>query len=749
MFFQKSKKKYSYFTLGLFFCAFLLVGLGYAFVQNLEKIYEEQARVTLNAVSANVAHFYDYNLDDALGYAEALAHNYTLHEKNAPKQSIDATLATLNKPSDKFPFMGIITHDATLHLVAQQGHKVEIDSVTINRLLLPPLNKNIYALAYMDDKGEHYSFYTKPITLAHGEEALFFVAKSYSSLNQSLMPTQLPSYIRYMIVNPQAQIAEGTFPYMTLGENMLDVLGSEPKNSAEVLRSLRDTVSLADSGFAKVYINNNAYYVSLTPTQQKEWIVGVFVSYNTVQNRLEKVIYVLMTIGATWFIFCVITLLHVVKTQWQAKKNSQDAAKRLQWLFDQSPSGVVRFNDDAQWTVLDYGNSFLSTIGITAKELRTTYNNSWAELIHPQDLDAIKQSLAETIEQGEDLAILEYRLKSQGQDPIWILENVRIINDESGRWFWSTLINISERKNQELRDQNMTVRYRYLFEASENILYEYNWNTQKLRTTVQFFKKFGYPLPAEKSDYYTVDLDIIHPEDMDLFQSMQAKLQTGGTAIESLLRLKNANGSWIWCQLRQNSWQDMTTNETKVIGEIKNVDEETRCLQKLRDDVQRDAFTGLYNKTASTEIIQQAVLNNQGERGVLCIIDVDNFKNVNDNLGHAVGDIVIKNLASGLASIFRSDDIVGRMGGDEYIVYLKNMPNLGVLLVKLDKVIEFFKQKLEGEGVVVNISCSIGIALFPTDADNYEDLYTRADKALYRSKKKKGIYTFYDAKIDG
>ncbi len=751
VFFKHVKKNY-YLTLGLLLCALLLAGLGYAFVQNLEHVYEDQARITLSAAASNVAHFYDYNLEDTLDYVDVLAKNFSLSTPNNTHKTphnIKEKLLALGETSQRFPFIGIITRDGQAHLTAQDGLSVCLDEATRNALLLPPKTKNIYALAYTNDRGEYYSFYTQPVTLPQGEEAIFFVAKSYSSLRQSLLPPHLPGFIRYIVMDPHGTIVEGTFPSIAMGENILDVWQTSPKNSPESLLRLRKSLSHDQRDFAKIAIGNTYYYVSLAPTQFSHWSVGVFVAFDTVQDRLEKTVLVLISIGSAWFIFCVIMLIHVVQTQRREKKNSEYAAKRLQWLFDKSPCGVVRFKDDEQWTVLEYGSSFLSTIGITAKELRKKYHNSWAELVHPKDKEYIIEALQNALAMGEEITILEYRLSTGKSEPVWVLETLRLIEDESGRWFWSTIINISERKNKEIRDQNISVRYRYLFEASENILYEYDWQAQEFRTTAQFFKKFGYALPSHKADYYTLDLSIIHPDDMDLFSSMQAKLMAGGTSAESLMRLKNGHNNWIWCQLRQNSWLDAATNTTKAIGEIKNVDEETRCLQKLRDDVQRDAFTGLYNKTASTDLIQQEIINNHGERGVLCIIDVDNFKQVNDTLGHAVGDIVIKNLAEGLSTIFRSNDIVGRMGGDEYIVYLKNMPNLGVLLVKLDKVIEFFKQELEGEGLSVNISCSIGIALFPSDADNYEDLYTRADKALYRSKKKKGIYTFYDAKIDG
>ncbi len=745
MFTKNTKNKISYITLSLCLGAFLLTGIGYAFVQHLEQMYQTQARSTLTNAAFSIAHNFHSSLVDYQNYVDLLAQSFEKHAKTP--ENIDIALQHVEGSTDLFSFVGLIMQNHTVHVARQEGFDIHINKATISKLLATPKVFPTPCVTQVQGKDEHFIFFSSKILLSSGETALFFTGKRHTILQDILLPKKLQNTLRYAIINSQGDVLEDTLSRLKVGENILRTWAATPENSTELMHEISQNIAVGKPHFNKITYNDETYFVKIAPTEDKNWAVVVSVSQNTLEEPLERIIFILMGTGLLWFIFCVCMLFHFMRMQSKNSTNEQ-SKEQQQWLFDDVPAGIVRFKDDEHWSILQYGQSFLNVFNLTAEELTKDYDNCWENLIHPDDRARVRSSM-DTLNQSEDpFAVLEYRIQTKDGAVVWILETARSMHDEQGSWYWSILTNITERKKVEMREKNTFERYRYLFEISENILYEYNWNTSKLRTTKQFFKKFGYPLPKERADYYPVDVDMIHPDDMDLFYSMQAKLQSGGNSTEALLRIKQVNGAWIWCQLRQAAWVDMADNATKAIGEIKNVDEETRNLQKLREDVQRDAFTGLYNKTASTELIKREISQSNTERGVLCIIDVDNFKQVNDNLGHAVGDIVIKNLATGLAKIFRSDDIVGRMGGDEYIVYIKHMPNLGVLLVKLDKVLEFFRQKLEGEGVEVNISCSIGIALFPSDADNYDDLYIRADKALYRSKKKKGIYTFYDAKID-
>ncbi|MEG1894556.1 MAG: GGDEF domain-containing protein, partial [Clostridia bacterium] len=119
----------------------------------------------------------------------------------------------------------------------------------------------------------------------------------------------------------------------------------------------------------------------------------------------------------------------------------------------------------------------------------------------------------------------------------------------------------------------------------------------------------------------------------------------------------------------------------------------------------------------------------------LMILDIDNFKGINDSLGHAFGDLVLIDIAAKLKTAFRDDDIVGRIGGDEFAVLMKNVSNISNVLKKGTELSEVFRQNYAGENGTYKISCSIGIIMLGKSGDTFETAYQKADAALYQAKK--------------
>ncbi|MCD7884482.1 MAG: diguanylate cyclase [Lachnospiraceae bacterium] len=158
-----------------------------------------------------------------------------------------------------------------------------------------------------------------------------------------------------------------------------------------------------------------------------------------------------------------------------------------------------------------------------------------------------------------------------------------------------------------------------------------------------------------------------------------------------------------------------------------------------------DALTGVSNKKTTEEYIKlwladEACFSTQ----VFIMMDIDLFKKINDRYGHAVGDAVLGAVGEGLREIFRETDIIGRLGGDEFCVFMKNAtPEAAV--EKADAICQMVRSiQIKGQPDLT-VSCSIGVSLFPQHAKNFMDLYKKADKALYISKNSgRDQYTLYD-----
>ena len=163
--------------------------------------------------------------------------------------------------------------------------------------------------------------------------------------------------------------------------------------------------------------------------------------------------------------------------------------------------------------------------------------------------------------------------------------------------------------------------------------------------------------------------------------------------------------------------------------------EMSRDTRELENKADSDLLTGLYNKIATERGIKEYIANNPDTPGMMILIDVDDFKKINDTKGHAFGDAVLKSLGEGLGSQFRYTDIVGRIGGDEFMVFLKNIDGEEPIRREAEKLIRFFDDFTAGdEYIKYSATASIGVALYPSEGDNFDALYKATDKALYKSK---------------
>ena len=130
---------------------------------------------------------------------------------------------------------------------------------------------------------------------------------------------------------------------------------------------------------------------------------------------------------------------------------------------------------------------------------------------------------------------------------------------------------------------------------------------------------------------------------------------------------------------------------------------------------------------------------------MIFLLDVDNFKTINDTMGHAFGDEVLSTLGEEISSIFRASDIIGRVGGDEFMIFLKGVPTREVVRKEAKKVEDFFKTFQVGENVKYAVRASIGVAVFPHEGTDFETLYKAADQGLYKAKRRgKGQLAFYE-----
>lgn len=181
-----------------------------------------------------------------------------------------------------------------------------------------------------------------------------------------------------------------------------------------------------------------------------------------------------------------------------------------------------------------------------------------------------------------------------------------------------------------------------------------------------------------------------------------------------------------------------------IVGKIRSNEKK----KELEDKADTDLLTGLSNKLATERKIKEYMGKNPDTQSMMFLFDIDNFKKINDTMGHAFGDEVLRSLGKQIGAIFRASDIVGRVGGDEFMVFLKDITSDEDILKEAGKVEAFFKGFQAGEYVKYKATASIGVAIFPQEGEDFETLYKAADQGLYKAKKRgKNQLAFYRDRV--
>ncbi|WP_320936247.1 sensor domain-containing diguanylate cyclase [Enterocloster lavalensis] len=199
-------------------------------------------------------------------------------------------------------------------------------------------------------------------------------------------------------------------------------------------------------------------------------------------------------------------------------------------------------------------------------------------------------------------------------------------------------------------------------------------------------------------------------------------------------------GDYHWMRVETYIFFSEEDQSIHMFAYRKNIDEE----KKKEFQAATDEMTGLFTKKMTERLIDRRLMEYPGARYAFMIFDIDRFKDVNDHYGHAFGDFCICSFTQIIKEHFREEDIVGRIGGDEFAVFIP-VSDLSCVEAKAAELSRHLNTVICKGGVTCKISASIGIAISPRDGINFESLYHKADVALYQTKQRgKNNFTIYD-----
>lgn len=345
-------------------------------------------------------------------------------------------------------------------------------------------------------------------------------------------------------------------------------------------------------------------------------------------------------------------------------------------------------------------------------------------------------------------------LEIKGNDKRIYQIDIRIYSSDNATVNGIILIfyDITKRKTIEEDLTSEKEKYRIIAELTDSALWEYDISTKTLKQYNKLKGRYSKHFLTIK-DYRNTVLknDWVHPEDLQIFEEYCDSMDRGDEYIQYELRAYNDNKNYIWLRYQGAVLKDKDGNNKSIIGRTINIDREYKDRERLINKLERDPLTGLYNRSATKEKIelffQQCKDENIKNNFSFMIIDIDNFKKKNDQWGHLYGDMILEQFSKQLENLFDSTDIVGRIGGDEFVVLQKNIQEADQL-EKSAKAICHKVRTFMNSRNKKSFTVSIGIASYPKDGSDYDTLYRKADIALYKAKSKgKDQYSIYNPEM--
>ena len=207
--------------------------------------------------------------------------------------------------------------------------------------------------------------------------------------------------------------------------------------------------------------------------------------------------------------------------------------------------------------------------------------------------------------------------------------------------------------------------------------------------------------------------------------------------------ITNDGSHYYWMRITARIFTWKEDKSVRMFTYRQNIDAQKSQEKKMMESLQRDGLSTLYNKAFTQDLIQQQLLKDTKGLYAFYILDIDDFKHVNDRFGHAIGDKVIAEFAQLLKGLFSSHDIVGRIGGDEFVAFVQ-IPNEDWALQKVKQLIKVLHHTYTDGSIHIMISASIGVCIAPRDGMEFDTLYRNGDKALYQAKMMgKHTYQYY------
>ena len=391
---------------------------------------------------------------------------------------------------------------------------------------------------------------------------------------------------------------------------------------------------------------------------------------------------------------------------------------------------------DPHMTIRKMNDGFCRLLGYGEEEIREQFHSRYRNLIYPGDREEVLRQIREQLRMG-NVVEMEYRARGKDGNTVWLLDRAHLTVDEEGNSaLFHMLVDVTRSKRAQEELRRMQERYQLILEQTDDIIVEWDIPKDRFTASDNWERKFGYQ-PIRDGLMKQISLGShVHPDDVAECAALLRDMAGGKPYNEKELRVADNEGRYRWCRVRVASQMDEMGHPLRVVGVIADIGEEKRRSEFLQNRAERDGLTGFYNQTAGKLRARQLLeKQGRGSAAALYMIDMDNFREVNERYGHSFGNVVLQEISNRLRRLFSGGEVLIRVGGDEFLILAPGVEEAAARAQGRE--IQQALQDIIGRDVIrFRFSCSIGISLCPGDGEDFETLYRKGCRALLAAKER-------------
>lgn len=398
---------------------------------------------------------------------------------------------------------------------------------------------------------------------------------------------------------------------------------------------------------------------------------------------------------------------------------------------------------DDKYNIFVSNKSFTSYLG--SEELRSF---KITDYIHPDDVESFKKFVEDkSFTGGEEV----FRLKKKNNG--WHYNVVRIHTEkgmvENRRNIGVEIIDIDESVGDYETAMDSLSRVRLLMSLTDEFAFIYDKATNmfKMFKYDRFNRIILYDMDIDQWEREMLSKSYVKYDEKAMLDTLVLNMKTYADSFSIKMNCAIRTQSDIFEAVRFIGTVHNESSGNKIIVGRVVSDESVghaSTAMEIMNELQYDSLTGVYNKKTITEYAKKRISEEKEKRIVIAILDVDHFKSVNDTFGHLYGDKVLARVGGRLKEIVGEDGVIGRIGGDEFMIVFNGLDDDQVLRGMLRAIRTQIKWEFAEDFENLSITCSIGASIFPVNGRDYEDLFKKADCCLYIAKEKgRDRYVFF------